>query len=96
MNTTAGSFNTKSYFVARSFLQIIYLYLSLTLVCDRSLIWGKLELTENKSEVESLQVICMVVAFFSTVIFIVLLVTANSLLKIKTRTEFDAVRNEDG
>ena len=65
-------------------------------MCGRSLIWGDQKVTENKSEVEELRIVCMVVAFFSTVIFIVLLVTANTLLKIKTKTEFDAVRNEDG
>ena len=46
-------------------------------------------LTENVDEVEELSVICIVVAIFSSIIFVVLIITAQKLLKIKTKTEFD-------
>ena len=53
-------------------------------------------MTENKSEVESLRIVCAVVAVFSSVIYIFLLVAASSLIKIKSMTEFDVIRNADG
>ena len=92
MQTTASSFNTKFYFVTRTFLQLLYIYLSVTLILGYSLIGKKLTLTENGSEVDSLRVICCVVTFFSFVIFIVLFITASKLIKIKSRTEFDQIR----
>lgn len=96
MNTTASSFNSKCYFVVRSILQFVYLYLSLSLVLGKSLAWKSLPLTENENEVKELRVVCIVVSIFSTIIFVVLLITSQKLLKIKTRTEFDHIRNQDG
>jgi len=96
MNTTASSFNSKFYFVTRSFLQIVYVYLSLSLVLDRSLVWKDLSINEYKTEVESLRIVCIVVCAFSTVIYVILIITAQKLLKITTRTEFDHIRNQDG
>ena len=39
MQTTASSFNTKFYFFTRSFLQLLYIYLSVTLIARRTLWW---------------------------------------------------------
>ena len=39
MNTTASSTNSKVYFIIRSFLQFLYIYLSLTLILGKSLVW---------------------------------------------------------
>ena len=96
MNTTASSFNSKFYFIVRSLLQLVYIYLSLSLVLGKSLAWKTLPLTENENEVEELRVICIVVTIFSSIIYVVLIITAAKLLKIITRTEFDNIRNADG
>lgn len=45
MQTTAGSFNTKFYFFTRSILQVLYIYLSLTLVLKKTLKWKELEVS---------------------------------------------------
>ena len=95
MKTTASSFNSKFYFFMRSFLQLLYIYVSLTLILSKSLIWKDLSFTENTAEVESLRVVCAVVSLFSCLIFTVLIITATKLLKISAKTEFDAIRNID-
>lgn len=41
MQTTASSFNTKFYFFTRSFLQLLYIYLSVTLIARRTLWWDE-------------------------------------------------------
>ena len=61
----------------------MYIYLSMTLILGKSLAWKSLPLTENRSEVESLRVVCIVVTVFSTIIYVVLIITAQKLLKIK-------------
>ena len=93
MNTTASSKNSKFYFVIRSILQLVYIYLSLSLVLGKSLAWKDLPINESENEVEELSVICIVVTIFSTITFVVLLITATKLLKTKNRTEFDHIRN---
>ena len=48
-------------------------------------------------EVESLRVVCIVVAIFSSIIYVVLIITAQKLLKVTTKTEFDVIRrSQDG
>ena len=89
MNTTASTCNTKLYFIVRWILQCLYIYLSLTLVLNKSLGWADLELTDAKTEVRTLQIICAVVCLFSCIVFGGLLWTASALLKVKSRTEFD-------
>ena len=76
MNTTASSFNSKCYFVVRTVLQLVYIYLSFTLILGKSLAWKSLTLTDNKTEVESLRVVCIVVTIFSTIIYVILIITA--------------------
>ena len=94
MRTTASTAWTKLYFVMRTLLQLAYLYVSLTLVCGYDLSWGrKLTMTENKNEIEELRVICAVVAVFSSVVYVILLRTASTLIKIQSKTEFDMIRN---
>ena len=51
MNTTAGSCNTKMYFVSRFLLQGLYIYLSLTLVANKTLKWEALNEDVNRNEV---------------------------------------------
>lgn len=95
MNTTAGSFNTKFYFFTRTILQLLYVYLSLTLVLNKTLAWGSLDVTEVESEVDSLRIICAVVSIFSIAIYVFLIIFASRLIKIKNRTEFDHIRAGD-
>ena len=78
--------------MTRTILQLLYIYLTVTLVFDRNLIWKKLTLTENKTEVDNLRVICCVVTGFSFAIFVALFITASRLIKIKSKTEFDQIR----
>ena len=93
MRTTATSFNTKFFFFTRTVVQLLYIYLSLTLISGRSLSWKTQEITDDKTEVDSLRVICFVVSFFSILIYIALLVTASKFLVIKSKTEYDQIRN---
>lgn len=95
MNTTAGSFNTKFYFFTRSLLQGLYIYLSLTLVANKTLAWGSVSYDEDKSEILILRIICAVVSIFSIAIYVALLTFASRLIKIQNRTEFDIIRNAD-
>ena len=62
---------------------------------NKTLAWGSLELSEDKTEVNSLRIICAVVSIFSIIIYVVLLIFASRLIKIKHKTEFDTIRNAD-
>lgn len=54
MRTTAGSCNTKVYFVTRTLLQCVYLFVSLTLIAQKTLWWSELDIYTEKNEVRSL------------------------------------------
>ena len=96
MSTTAGSFNTKFYFVIRCVLQVAYVYISLTLVCDRDLKWSSvLKIDKDSNEITTLRIILAVVAVFSCVVYVFLLVNATRRLKVQRRTEFDKIRHQD-
>jgi len=96
MQTTASSFNTKFYFFTRSFLQLLYIYLSVTLISRRTLWWDEFSVDhEDRSEVTQLRVSCFVVALFSFAIYVILIIFAQRLIKVKSKTEFDAIRNAD-
>lgn len=95
MNTTAGSCNTKMYFVSRFLLQGLYIYLSLTLVANKTLKWEALNEDVNRNEVQELQIICAVVAIFSCIIYGALIWNSHKLIKVKKNTEFDRIRGAD-
>ena len=77
-------------------MQLLYVYLSVTLIAGKSLIWQDLVIVDETIQVEQLSVICIVICIFSCLIYVMLIATASKLLHVKSLTEFDRIRTQDG